>query len=221
MATALHGPATSVLIVSEDDALLRRVRRSLRGSEFEGSAHIARTVASAKREAVRCDCVVLVSEMHDHSLAETVEELVDAGAPIVVLGKDDGAELLGVVRAGAAGYFPAAAGEGLAQAVRAAARGEAVLPRRLLNDLFDAIKVRHLEDVAVESSVPRLTAREWEVLRLLQEGHATHVIARRLYVSPVTVRSHVHALMHKFRVSDRHELMDKTRGLDRRRAPRE
>jgi two-component system nitrate/nitrite response regulator NarL len=41
------------------------------------------------------------------------------------------------------------------------------------------------------------------VLDFLRQGLATHEIAKRLYVSPATVRSHVAAVLRKLRVPDR------------------
>jgi DNA-binding NarL/FixJ family response regulator len=51
-----------------------------------------------------------------------------------------------------------------------------------------------------------LTRREWEVLVLVRQAYPTAEIARRLVVAPVTVRTHIAALLHKFHVRDRAEL---------------
>ena len=48
-----------------------------------------------------------------------------------------------------------------------------------------------------------LTSREWEVLELMREDLTTAEIAERLFVSPVTVRSHIAAVLRKLRVPDR------------------
>ena len=56
---------------------------------------------------------------------------------------------------------------------------------------------------AVISHAAQLTSREWQVLDYLRQGLATGEIARRLYVSPATVRSHVAAVLRKLRVRDR------------------
>jgi DNA-binding NarL/FixJ family response regulator len=58
-----------------------------------------------------------------------------------------------------------------------------------------------------------LTDREWEVLELLKEGLSTDEIAERLFVTPVTVRSHVSGILKKLRVPDRAaavELLDRS-----------
>ena len=49
----------------------------------------------------------------------------------------------------------------------------------------------------------RLTEREWDVLELLARGLHTDVIAQRLFISPVTVRTHVAAVMRKLGVRSR------------------
>jgi DNA-binding NarL/FixJ family response regulator len=55
----------------------------------------------------------------------------------------------------------------------------------------------------VKQPEAKLTSREWEVLELMREGFSTADIADRLYISRVTVRSHVAAILHKLRVPDR------------------
>jgi DNA-binding NarL/FixJ family response regulator len=55
----------------------------------------------------------------------------------------------------------------------------------------------------VEPGGEELTAREWEVLELLRQGLSTRAISERLVVSPVTIRTHVSAIMRKLRVADR------------------
>jgi two-component system, NarL family, response regulator len=48
-----------------------------------------------------------------------------------------------------------------------------------------------------------LTHREQEILELLADGKTNQQIAEILYITPGTVRVHVHAILHKFGVSDR------------------
>ena len=50
-----------------------------------------------------------------------------------------------------------------------------------------------------------MTRREWEVLDLLCEGAGTGEIAKRLFLSQVTVRRHVSAIVRKLGVSSREE----------------
>jgi DNA-binding CsgD family transcriptional regulator len=48
-----------------------------------------------------------------------------------------------------------------------------------------------------EGRVEPLTSREKEILRALSEGLATAAIARKLFISPVTVRNHVQNILRK------------------------
>ena len=45
-----------------------------------------------------------------------------------------------------------------------------------------------------------LTSREKEILRSLSEGLSTSAIARKLFISPVTVRNHIQNILHKLDV---------------------
>ena len=54
----------------------------------------------------------------------------------------------------------------------------------------------------------RLSAREVEVLLLLDEHLGTDEIAKRLFISEHTVRSHVKSLMRKLGVSSRREALE-------------
>jgi DNA-binding NarL/FixJ family response regulator len=53
----------------------------------------------------------------------------------------------------------------------------------------------------------QLTEREWEILKLLDSGRTTNSIATSLFVAPVTIRSHIAALMHKLEVRHRSEAL--------------
>ena len=59
-----------------------------------------------------------------------------------------------------------------------------------------------------ESIAAALSARELEVLLLLDEHLGTDEIAERLYISEHTVRSHVKSLLRKLNVSSRREALD-------------
>ena len=75
------------------------------------------------------------------------------------------------------------------------------LVARLVEEFRDSSPRRR---TVLSSSHPaQLTSREWQVLDLLRQGCATSEIARRLFVSPATVRSHVAAVLRKLRVADR------------------
>jgi DNA-binding NarL/FixJ family response regulator len=61
-----------------------------------------------------------------------------------------------------------------------------------------------------------LTDREWEVLDLLCDGAGTADIAERLFLSRVTVRRHVSAVLKKLGVSSREEAVRLAGNSDKR-----
>jgi DNA-binding NarL/FixJ family response regulator len=61
--------------------------------------------------------------------------------------------------------------------------------------------------LALPEQLEGLTAREREVMALAAEGQSNHEIAERLFVSPLTVRTHVHRAMMKLNARDRAQLV--------------
>jgi DNA-binding NarL/FixJ family response regulator len=59
-----------------------------------------------------------------------------------------------------------------------------------------------------------ISARECEVLEMLAAGHANKVIARRLDISPNTVKTHIARLYEKLEVASRTQAIGKARELD-------
>jgi two-component system, NarL family, response regulator LiaR len=88
----------------------------------------------------------------------------------------------------------------LAEAVRKAARGEAVLHPRIA-----ARVVQELHGARTEAFNPfsDLSERELEVLRLIADGLGNGEIAQRLVISEKTVKSHVSNILSKLHVADR------------------
>jgi DNA-binding NarL/FixJ family response regulator len=101
------------------------------------------------------------------------------------------------VEAGAAGYLLKDAGSGtLADAVRAAARGETVLAPSVAGRL-----VSRLREPAAEQ--PALSPREREVLALAARGRTNAEIGRQLFISEATVKTHLLRAFGKLGVSSR------------------
>jgi two-component system, NarL family, nitrate/nitrite response regulator NarL len=92
----------------------------------------------------------------------------------------------------------------LADALRAALRGEAALPRVLVTRLVEELRGKPQRRISLpgRKSV-ELTEREVAVLQGLRDGKTTKALAEELGVAPVTVRSYVHSLLRKLRVPDR------------------
>jgi DNA-binding NarL/FixJ family response regulator len=132
-------------------------------------------------------------------------------AEIVVLTASGNEEdLLGAIRRGAAGYLlKSEAPERIVDFLRGVARGEAALSGGVAKRLLDRVRVGGRLDGIPEVITRTLSAREVEVLLLLDEHLGTDEIAQRLYISEHTVRSHVKSLLKKLGVSSRREALDR------------
>ena len=83
------------------------------------------------------------------------------------------------------------------EAVRTAAEGGTVLPADLAAGLAGEIRHRRAD------RGPQLSERETEILKLMAEGMTTPAIAKRLFVAPSTVKTHVGRMYEKLEVTER------------------
>jgi DNA-binding NarL/FixJ family response regulator len=117
--------------------------------------------------------------------------------------------LLRAIRAGAAGYLlksePPAR---IVEFLRGAANGEAALSGAVARRLLEQVREGTRGTGVPDEIAAALSARELEVLLLLDEHLGTDEIAKRLFISEHTVRSHVKSLLRKLGVSSRREALE-------------
>jgi len=134
------------------------------------------------------------------------------GCEVVVLTASGTEEnLLAAIRGGAAGYLlKSEPPERIVGFLRGVANGEAALSGSVARRLLDQVRVGNGRGSGVPDAIAgALSAREVEVLLLLDDHLGTDEIAKRLYISEHTVRSHVKSLLHKLGVSSRREAVEK------------
>src|SRR6266705_1558191 len=117
--------------------------------------------------------------------------------------------LLAAIRGGAAGYLlktesPAR----IAEFLEGVVQGEAALSGPVARRLLDQVRSGGRGSGVPDRIASALSARELEVLLLLDEHHGTDEIAQRLFISEHTVRSHVKSLLRKLGVSSRREALE-------------
>lgn len=150
------------------------------------------------REAV--DVVLLDWRMCDAG-GDLVAQLTSSGNPprVLVIGYEASPrDVRTAIEAGAAGWLPPdITFDELLTCLEAVQRGEFWVPGRVLLWAVDAASAPSTD--AVETLRP-LTPREREVLQGMVDGLTREQIAQRLGMSPHTVRTHVHGLLHKLGV---------------------
>ena len=123
------------------------------------------------------------------------------GTRVVVLTTyADDESIIGALQAGALGYLTKDATRAeIGRALRAAAAGQAVLDPEVQQRLASAA-ARAPEP---SSDADELTPREAEVLRLIAAGQSNREIAKALFVSEATVKTHVNRIFAKTGSRDR------------------
>jgi DNA-binding NarL/FixJ family response regulator len=198
----------SVLLVDDQDLVRSGLRRILRRkdgfvivAECSDGDEVPDMVARHQP-----DVVVMDLRMKRVDGIEATRRLADRhGPPVLALTTFNEDELLSrVLRAGAAGFvLKDSSAEEVIRAVHAVARGDSFLDPavtgRVLNTYRKAVNPpRHDDDVACA-----LTARERDVLTLIGRGMSNAEIAEELFISPVTVKSHIGRIFTKLDLRDR------------------
>lgn len=199
-------PSTDPLIrvlVADDDEMVRDGFAAILGAqpdiEVVGSADDGVTALQAAREH-RPDVVVMDVRMPRMDGIESTRRLLaapDAPKILVVTTFEHDSYVYDALVAGAHGFLLKRSGAAqLVSAVRALARLDVVLFPESIRELVDSRPTRG-------RTLPRLTAREQEVLRLLARGMTNAEIAADLFVGVETVKSHVATLLAKLSARDR------------------
>jgi len=125
---------------------------------------------------------------------------------VVILTSDEEESVLrSAVQAGVTGYLSKhESAAQVVQAVRSAARGEALIAPYMLARLLHG-----LQKTDEQGPATPLTKRELEVLRELSLGHDNDAVATALRMSPNTVRTHVQNILSKLKVHSKLEAVSR------------
>jgi DNA-binding NarL/FixJ family response regulator len=206
--------AARILII-DDHPLTREALSSLLGAHGFDVCGCASDGAQAILEAARLrpDLVLLDLSMPGLGGLSALPRLREAApdTEVVVLTASGTEEnLLAAIRAGAAGYLlKTEPPERIAAFLDGVVNGEAALSGTVARRLLEQVRHGNGRGVGVPDSIAAtLSARELEVLLLLDEHLGTDEIAKRLFISEHTVRSHVKSLLRKLGVSSRREALE-------------
>lgn len=144
-------------------------------------------------DVVLCD-LRLGDGMDGVATTAALRALTPPPAVLILTTFDHDGDILRAIEAGAAGYLlKDVAPITIVEGIQAAARGEMVLAPEIVTRVMRGMR----------NPTPRLTGREMEVLRHLAVGASNKEIARTLFVSEATVKSHLVHIFTKLGVESR------------------
>jgi DNA-binding NarL/FixJ family response regulator len=204
------------VLLADDQALIRAGFRVL--VEAAGDIEVAgeavngeQAVALARTE--RVDVVLMdirmpgVDGLEATRLIAADDDL--AGVKVIILTTFESDEYVyQALRSGASGFLVKdTEPEDLIRAIRVVARGDALLSPSVTRRLITDLASKPHRQPARDPRLSRLTEREREVLSLVAEGLSNEEIARRLFLSPLTTKTHVSRILTKLEARDRAQLV--------------
>jgi DNA-binding NarL/FixJ family response regulator len=200
-------PEIAVLLVDDQELVRSGLRRILRRKD--GFVIVAECADGDEvPDAVtrhRPDVVVMDLRMRRVDGIEATRRL-GGTPPVLALTTFNEDELLsGALRAGAAGFvLKDSSAEELIRAVQAVARGDSYLDPAVTSRVLSTYRKAAAGALDKQgNNIAELTARELDVLTLIGKGLSNNEIADELFISGVTVKSHIGRIFVKLDLRDR------------------
>ena len=202
----MNAPAIRV-VIADDHELVRQGIRSFLDTQADltivaEAADMDSAVAACAKHKPDVALIDMVMPGGGVAAIRAIHDANPATRSILLTSFDDARDILAAVQAGALScLLKDIDADGLADAIRKAARGEAVLHPRVAGYLIDA--VRQGRSAPGTNVLASLSEREREVLALIAEGASNQRIAAQLEISEKTVKTHVGNMLAKLGLGDR------------------
>jgi DNA-binding NarL/FixJ family response regulator len=205
------------VVLAEDQAIVRAGFRALLDAESDlevaGEAADGRQAVELAR-APHPDLVLMDIRMPELDGLEatrqiTADETLNDTRVLVLTTFELDEYVFGALRAGASGFLLKGGEPGeLLSAIRLVAAGESLLAPSVTKRLIEAyVSQPEQATVSTRDGLDELSPRELEVLLHVAQGNNNREIAEALYLSPLTVKTHVSRILMKLRARDRVQLV--------------
>jgi NarL family two-component system response regulator LiaR len=199
-------PTITVILVDDHQMVRQGVRAFLEKQpdisvvgEAASGAEALRLAADLVPDVVLMDLVM--PEMDGVETTRRLKQISPGSQVIILTSYHDDEHIFPAIRAGALSYIlkDVSSGE-LAEIVRKAARGEAVMHPHVAARVMQELRGGPRANAQLSSE---LSERELEALRLIADGLTNAEIAERLVISEHTVKRHVSNILSKLHLADR------------------